>query len=34
MEKTNTLYLHKLGHLAITKSATCEVLQSPDKYNN
>ena len=33
MEKTNT-YLHKLGHLAIPKSATCEVLQSPDTYNN
>ena len=34
MEKTNTLYLHKLDHLEVTKSATCEVLQSPDRYNN
>lgn len=34
MEKTNILYLHKLGHLAITKSGTCEVLQNLDKCNN
>lgn len=29
--KTDTLNLHKLGHLAIPKLATCEVLQSPEK---
>lgn len=34
MEKRNTLYLHKLGYPGITRSITCEVLQSPDKYSN
>lgn len=33
MEK-DQIYLHKVGHLAITKSTTCEVLQSSEEYNN
>ena len=34
MEKRNTLYLHKLGYLGITRLIICEILQSPDKYSN
>ena len=30
MEKATILYVHKLGHPAITTSAICEVLQSPE----